>query len=455
MKKYDLLLQGAEAVCPEGVKKTDIGVKDGIIIELGELDENMAEKVFQAEGLHVFPGTVDCHVHFSEPGRANWEGIANGSQMMAAGGCTTYFDMPLNGIPSTVTVEALREKADIAKEKSLTDFALWGGLVPGNREQLRKMADAGAIGFKAFLSMSGNDEFQASDDMTLLHGMKEIASCGNILALHAESDAITKFLQKEAENGGMTDGDAYAASRPPEAEAEAVFRALQFARITGCPLHFVHISTKEAVDLIGEARQEGMNVSLETCPHYLLFDHGAVLEKGAVAKCAPPLRSKDRQSALVKALLAGKIDFVSSDHSPCPQALKEGENFFSVWGGISGGQFTLLAIIELALANKAPLVKAAEWTARAPAERFGLGERKGQIKIGYDADFAVVNLSETFTVTKENMFARHQHSLYEGHVFPCRITAVFNRGRLVFDGEGTSEEAGGEWLKNKAYSEVC
>ncbi len=170
----------------------------------------------------MFPGAVDCHVHFSEPGRADWEGISHGSQMMAAAGCTAYFDMPLNGIPSTVTVEALKEKARIAKEKSLVDFALWGGLVHGNRRHIKKMTDAGAIGFKAFLSQTGTAEFQAADDMSLLEGMREIAACKKILALHAESDAMIQFLQKEAEQSGRTDGNAYAASRPPEAEAEAV-----------------------------------------------------------------------------------------------------------------------------------------------------------------------------------------------------------------------------------------
>lgn len=448
MKTFDLLLKGASVVCPEGVRKIDIGVKNGIIAELGVLDGGSAENIFQAEGQYIFPGTVDCHVHFSEPGRADWEGISSGSRMMAAGGCTTYFDMPLNGVPATVTVQALEEKAEIAGRKSLVDFALWGGLVPRNRRHLKQMAETGVIGFKAFLSESGNAEFQAADDLSLLEGMKEIAATGKILALHAESDAMTKFLHQEALLNRRTDADAYAASRPPEAETEAVFRALQFARVTGCALHFVHISTKEAVDMIDEARQSGMDVSLETCPHYLLFSHRAFLKKGALAKCAPPLRSETGRMNLVNRLLEGKIDMVSSDHSPCPPDLRN-DDILRSWGGISGGQFTLLAMIELALRHKAPFEKVAEWTALAPARRFGLGNRKGQIKIGCDADFAIVSLNETYTVTKDSLFAKHKESLYEEHVFPCRITGAFNRGRLVFDGSDTRGAAGGTWLNER------
>lgn len=374
--------------------------------------------------------------------------------MLAAGGCTTYFDMPLNGIPSTVTVQALEEKAAIAEEKSLVDFALWGGLVPGKIHHLKGMADAGVIGFKAFLSEAGNEEFQAADDLTLLEGMKEIAACNKILALHAESDPMIKFLQQEAEQSGRTDADAYAASRPPEAEAEAVFRALRFAGVTGCSLHFVHMTTKEALDLIFEAKRDGIDVSAETCPHYLLFDHGALLEKGAEAKCAPPLRSKAGKSALIEALVEGKIDIISSDHSPCPPELKGGGNLFRSWGGISGGQFTLLAMIEIALTYKLPFEKVADWTARTPALRFGLGGKKGEIKIGCDADFAVIDLNDSYTVTKDSMFMRHKQSLYEGHVFPCRTAAAFNRGRLVYDGSGPLRHNGGEWLKTVQYSNV-
>ncbi|MEG7379092.1 allantoinase [Bacillus subtilis] len=436
---YDMVIKGAKAVTPSGVKKADIAVRNGIIAEIGSAIEAGGAAVVQASGQYVFPGAVDCHVHFNEPGREDWEGIETGSQMMAAGGCTTYFDMPLNCIPSTVTAEHLLAKAELGRQKSAVDFALWGGLVPGHIEDIRPMAEAGAIGFKAFLSKSGTDEFTSVDERTLLKGMTEIASAGKILALHAESDAITSYLQMVLANKGRVDADAYAASRPEEAEAEAVYRTIQYAKATGCPVHFVHISTAKAVRLIREAKQEGLDVSVETCPHYLLFSHDDLCEKGSVAKCAPPLRSPQSKEALIKALIAGHIDMVSSDHSPCRPSLKREDNLFLSWGGISGGQFTLLGMLELALEHQIPFETIAEWTAAAPARRFGL-QQKGRLEEGCDADFVLVGM-EPYTVTRESMFAKHKLSLYEGHTFPCLISATYSKGRCVYSGRDKAERA--------------
>ncbi|MGW8458517.1 allantoinase [Bacillus atrophaeus] len=431
---YDLIIKGAKAVVREGVKEVDIAVKDGIIAAVSLAIEEEADEVVQADGQYLFPGAVDCHVHFNEPGREGWEGIRTGSQMMAAGGCTTYFDMPLNCIPSTVTAENLRAKAELGKQKSAVDFALWGGLVPGHIADIRPMAEAGAVGFKAFLSKCGTEEFHSADERTLFNGMKEIAACGKILALHAESDPITSFLQAELMDQGKTDADAYAASRPEEAEAEAVYRAIQYAKVTGCPLHFVHISTRKAVLLIQQAKEDGMDVTVETCPHYLLFSHEDLREKGSVAKCAPPLRAEASKEELINMLLAGKIDIVSSDHSPCPPALKREDDLFLSWGGISGGQFTLLGMIELAASRNIPFEAIAEWTAAAPAERFGL-LKKGRIEAGRDADFVFIEM-KPHTVTKETMFSKHKQSIYEEHTFPCRITATYSRGRCVYKYDG-------------------
>lgn len=192
---YDMVIKGAKAVTPDGVIEAEIAVQNGVIAEIGSDIEASGTEIIQADGKYVFPGVIDCHVHFNEPGREDWEGFETGSQMMAAGGCTTYFDMPLNCIPSTVTAEHLLAKAELGRQKSAVDFALWGGLVPGHIEDIRPMAEAGAIGFKAFLSKSGTDEFRSVDERTLLKGMAEIAAAGKILALHAESDAITSYLQ--------------------------------------------------------------------------------------------------------------------------------------------------------------------------------------------------------------------------------------------------------------------
>ena len=435
MTSFDSIIRNGFVVLANEVKQLDIGIKDGKIRKIATRIEDTAIEERDESGHFLFPGMIDVHVHFSDPGRAHWEGFETGSQMMAAGGCTTYFDMPLNGIPSTVTKEALIKKAALGNEKSMTDFALWGGLVPDNLLDLEDLANNGVIGFKAFMSATGNAEFERADDETLLLGMKKISALGKILALHAESAPITNTLTDEKLQNGKMSADDYLETRPILAEVEAVKRALIYAELTDCPLHFVHISSALAIEKIEAAKKRGMNVTVETCPHYLLFNHQDLKEKGTIAKCAPPLRLPDEQEKLISLLIEGKFDMVSSDHSPCPFDMKDPatHTLFQAWGGISGGQFSLLAMIELALKYKFPFPKVAQYTAKGPAERFGLSETKGEIKEGLDADFAIVSLATAHTVTENNFFAKHKQSLYMNHTFPCSIVATIQRGNVLFD----------------------
>lgn len=455
MEHLDVIITNGKVVLPTGVEETDIGIKDGKIAVIKKGIQNGANLTWDAEGQYIFPGMIDVHVHFSEPGREHWEGFHTGSMMMAAGGCTTYFDMPLNGIPSTVNQDALYEKARLGNEKSFVDFSLWGGLVPGNEKDLEVLAESGVIGFKAFLSTTGNKEFEAVDDISLLNGMKIIAKLNKVLALHAESASITNWLKEEKEKEGKCSADDYLETRPIIAEVEAVERAIYYAEITGCPLHFVHISSAKAIEKIEQAKQRGMNITVETCPHYLLFNHGHLRELGTVAKCAPPLREQEEQRKLISLLIDNKFDMISSDHSPCPYDLKDPNvyNLFQAWGGISGGQFSLLSMIELAMQYNIPFETVAKWTASAPAERFGLSDQKGKIAEGADADLAIVTLKESHLVTEENYYAKHKQSLYIGHTFPCKVVRTFVRGNVVFkDGEIVSQSPVGGWLKPEGYT---
>lgn len=434
MTEFDLIIRNGFVVLPDEMMKADIAIKDGVIVRIDTNLVGTTKEERDADGLYIFPGMIDVHVHFSEPGREHWEGFETGSAMLAAGGCTTYFDMPLNGIPSTVDKQTLLEKAAIGENKSIIDFGLWGGLVPGNLDELNGLAESGVIGYKAFLSETGNEEFERVDDATLLSGMKKIAALDKILALHAESAEITDWLTKEKVDQGLYSPDDYLASRPVQAEAEAVERAITYAKLTGCALHFVHISSAEAIEKIEAAKQHGLNVTVETCPHYLLYTHDDLIKKGAVAKCAPPLRERSEHEKLVQLLLKGKFDMISSDHSPCPYSMKDpaSHHLFEAWGGISGGQFTLMAMIELARNFDIPFPKIAEWTASAPAKRFNLTS-KGKIQVGLDADFAIVSLKEDFTVAEENFFAKHKQSLYIGHTFPCKIYMTITKGNFIFE----------------------
>lgn len=446
MPEYDLIIRNGFVVLPEEVKKADIGIKDGGIVKIESEIAGIAKEERDEIGNYLFPGMIDVHVHFNDPGRDMWEGFETGSEMMAAGGCTTFFDMPLNGIPSTIDKEALFHKVEKGMEKSIVDFALWGGLVPGNEENLEELSEAGVIGFKAFLSESGNEEFERVDDMTLLRGMKEIASLGKILALHSESDSMTKWLATDKREKRLFTADDYLETRPILAEVEAVERVLSYAKLTGCSIHFVHISSSAAVGKIEEAKKQGLDVTVETCAHYLMFTHDALIEKGAIAKCAPPLREKSEQEKLVQLLIDGKFDMIASDHSPSPYSLKDPNkhHLFDAWGGISGGQFTLLSMIELAVKHEIPFSKMAQMTATNPAERFGLAS-KGKIEIGYDADFAIISLDENFTATEENFFAKHKQSLYLGHTFPCKVKTTICRGKVVYEDDKPIKQ-NGKWL---------
>jgi allantoinase len=445
---YDLLIKNGDVVLSHEVKRLNIGIKNGKIAALGQVLDGEAKQVIDAEGKTIFPGMIDVHVHFDEPGREKWEGFETGSAMLAAGGCTTFFDMPLNGIPSTVNQEAFVEKVAIGQAKSHIDFGLWGGFVPENLDDLTDLSDAGAIGFKAFLSPSGNPYFHSVDDRSLLEGMKRIAKTGALLALHSESAPIVTFLQAEKEAQGLTGYDDYAESRPIQAETEAVSRALIFADLTGCPLHFVHISTAEAVDLIQAAKQKGQNVTLETCAHYLLYNHEDFCRKGVVGKCAPPLRSETERSSLVDRLIQGKIDMISSDHSPCEWKDKQTDNLFAAWGGISGGQFTLLSAIEIALAHNLPLTQVADYTAKKPAKRFRIDGQKGEICEGTDADLAIISLDVPERVTKDRLYQKNKFSLYEDHVFPSSIQMTISRGTIVYSAENEiNHEARGKWIR--------
>ncbi|WYP25801.1 allantoinase AllB [Alkalihalobacillus sp. FSL W8-0930] len=445
---YDVVIRHAKVVLETGVVESEIGINNGKIAELSKTISIQGVKEIDAKGQYVFPGAVDVHVHLNEPGRAFWEGFETGSSMFAAGGTTTFVDMPLNGIPSTVTKKDLYDKARLGEEKSIVDFGLWGGLVPGNVHELAGLSEAGCLGFKAFLSPTGNKEFESVGDKDLIEGMDRIAELGKVLALHAESGPMTTFLTEKMKSQHRTTYHDYLASRPIEAEVEAVDRALHYAKITGCPLHFVHISSVAAVSRIEQAKAQGMNVSLETCPHYLLFSHEALFEKKNLAKCAPPLRKQEDHLQLRQAMKDGRIDFLTSDHSPCAAELKDASTYsiFDAWGGINGGGVTLLGAIQFAIEEKLDFSHVVNWTAKHPAERFGLSQRKGSIKEGKDADLVFVAL-QSHEVTLENMYARHPLSLYTSEQFDARIETVLASGIQVFSQEnGPIQSRTGTWL---------
>jgi allantoinase len=427
----------------------DIAIESGIIAEIGEALPGAPQEI-DARGLTIFPAVVDCHVHFNEPGRADWEGAASGSRALAAGGGATFIDMPLNSTPCTLSAADFEAKRQALEHASIADFALWGGLVPGRVDALAELAECGAIGFKAFLSNSGLPEFPRADDFTLYEGMLEAARLNLPVAVHAESEEITAGLTKKAIQAGRTSIRDYLDSRPVLAEVEAIQRAGLIAAEAGAKLHIVHVSSGRGVAAALEARARGADITIETCAHYLFFTEEDVERLGAVAKCAPPLRSAAERESLWNHLLAGHVDIVASDHSPAPPSMKEGADFFAIWGGIAGVESTLAVLLERGhFARNLPLQRIAELTAAAPARRFGL-TRKGRIEPGMDADFALVDLSACDTLKRDGLFQRHAFSPYVGETFRGRVRRTILRGETIFQDGGITARGYGRLLKGEA-----
>jgi allantoinase len=432
MGAFDVLVRGGRVVRPAGVERADIGILDGLIAEIGPDLQGGAEMEIDATGLHVFPGVVDPHVHLNDPGRADWEGFPSGTAAFAAGGGTCLFDMPLNASPPTVDGASFDLKLEAARGRAVVDFCLWGGLVPGNLDRLDELAERGVVGFKAFMCASGIDDFEAADEHTLLEGMRRAARLGLPVAVHAESDALTRRLAERAIAAGRVSVRDYLASRPPVAERDAVTLAIALAEETGCSLHVVHVSTAGAVALVAEARLRGVDVTCETCPHYLVLTDADAERIGALAKCSPPLRPQAEVEALWVELLAGNVPIVASDHSPAPLALKQGDDAFAVWGGISGCQTMRATVLAESTRRDLTLPTVASLTATAAAERFSLPS-KGRLEPGRDADLALTDLGVEWELDVGELHYRHPHTPFVGRPLRGRMMRTLACGRTVFD----------------------
>jgi allantoinase len=443
----DVIVRGGTVVTPGGAVEADIAVEDGRVSAIEPNIEGSAGREIEASGLHVLPGGIDAHVHFNEPGRTDWEGFGTGSLSLAAGGLTLYVEMPLNAYPPTTDAESFDAKLALAQESSLVDFALYGGLVPGNLEHMEELAGRGVAGFKAFMSTTGTIDFQPADDLTLYEGMAKASELGLPVLVHAENKEMTDALAERAVGTLRTTARDYLDSRPVVAELEAISRAILFAEETGCSLHIVHVSTGRGVALVAEARSRGADVSCETCAHYLVLTEEDVERLGAVAKCAPPLRTKGDVESLWERTFAGDVSFVTSDHSPCPPEMKFGDDFFRAWGGISGCQSLVNIMLDEGFHERGmPLERVAALVSGNVAGRFRL-PNKGRIEVGMDADFAFVDLDESFTLRGDGMFYRHGVSPYVGREFRGKVVRTMVRGTTVFENGKIVSEPVGKFVK--------
>jgi allantoinase len=440
--KVDLLIAGGRLVTEHEVLAADVAIGGGRVAAIldrsaagssGPIDVD-AERRIDARGRLVLPGLVDTHVHFNEPGRTHWEGYATGSAAAAAGGITTFLDMPLNNDPPTLDGASLDLKAAAVADKSVVDYGLWGGIVPGNLERLAELQAGGVVAAKAFMCHSGLDGYPGVDDAALYGALVRGAELGLIVGLHAESDGLTTALGQAAQAAGQHAARAWAESRPPFTEVEPVRRALYLAGQTSASIHFVHVSTPAAVREVAAARAGGVSATLETCPHYLALDEDDLARLGPYGKCAPPLRPRALVEELWQAVLAGQIDLIASDHSPCPPADKDRgqDDIWRAWGGLHGVQ-TLLPVLlaEGVHARSMPLPLLVRLTSAAPARRYGLYPRKGALLVGSDADVTIVDPDAAWTLDASMLKTRWPISPFLGRQFRGRVETTIVRGTVV------------------------
>jgi allantoinase len=426
----DLAVRGGTVVTPDAVFPADIAIEDGKITAVSPEVPGAASEI-DAAGLFVFPGLIDAHLHFNEPGRTEWEGGATGSRALAAGGGTLFFDMPLNSTPCTVKAREFDRKRAALEASSITDFALWGGLVPGNLGEMAELAASGVVGFKAFLCDSGLPEFPRADDRTLADGLREAARLRLTVAVHAESHELVQGLSRRMAEQGRQGIRDFLDSRPVQAEVEAIQRAALLAGEAGAKLHIVHVSSGRGVAAAAEARARGVDVSIETCPHYLFFTEEDVERLGAVAKCAPPLRPGSEQASLWEKVFDGTVDLIASDHSPAPPEMKSGA-FWQAWGGIAGVQSTFAVLLDQGYHRRSlPLERIAALLAAEPAHRFRIANR-GQIAPGSAADLTLVDLDAAFTLKAEDLLHRHRLTPYVGACFRGAVRRTIRRGETIF-----------------------
>jgi len=447
--------RSTRVLTPQGLAPATLVVEQGRITDVCAWDDGTGANGLRDYGDSVLlPGIVDSHVHTNEPGRTEWEGFWTATRAAASGGVTTLVDMPLNCVPETVNLEALAAKRTAADGKAWVDWAAWGGVVRGNHDSLAPLAAAGVPGFKCFLIHSGIDGFAWVDEADLRLALDRLRGTGLPLLAHAELagpvDAATQSLN--AANADWRKYSNYLASRPEEAEVEAIALLIRLAEEFKTPIHIVHLSSAEALPLIAEARGRGAPITVETCAHYLWFTAEQIPDGATEFKCAPPIRDSANREALWRALDDNLIDMVTTDHSPCPPVMKRCEEgrWDLAWGGIAGLGLALpvvwTAMNQRGLGTRAGLGRLVEWMAAAPARLAGLTGRKGALVAGADADFVVFDPDGAWTVAKDHLQFRHKLSPYLDAELQGRVLETWLRGELVYGTDGFMGDARGREL---------
>lgn len=447
----NLIIRGRRVVLPDTIAPRSVHIREERIVFVGDYDDVVAgcEIVDAGEESLVMPGLVDTHVHINAPGRTEWEGFRSATLAAAAGGVTTVIDMPLNSVPPTTTLAGFKAKLETARNDCFVDVGFWGGVVPGNTAELAPMFAAGVVGFKCFLVPSGVDEFEHVTEEHLREAMPELTRLGALLIVHAELPGSIKA-------DGDREGDyrTFLESRPRVAENEAVELMIRLSREFGTRVHIVHLSSAEAIPLLREAQAAGVEITAETCPHYLHLAAEDVPEGATEFKCCPPIRERDNREQLWDGLKDGTISLIVSDHSPCPgeMKLRESGDFMKAWGGIASLQLRLPVVWTEARRRGFSLLDVTRWLCASPARQVSLAPQKGSIVVGGDADFVIWNPDEPFTVDASSLHHRHKLTPYAGELLHGVVHKTFLRGRKIYDrGTFMDSPRGNMLLERAAY----
>ena len=436
---------------PHGIRPAALLVEDGRILDIvppAQLPAQIPVRDFG--GAAILPGLVDSHVHINEPGRTEWEGFRTATRAAAAGGYTVLVDMPLNCLPPTTTVAALKAKRNAASSQCLVDWMAWGGVVSDNQSHIENLAAAGVPGFKCFLIHPGIDGFTMVTEPQLRTALPHVARTGLPLLVHAELPGPVNDATLRLAGADWTKYATYLQSRPDEAELSAIHLMISLCREFQFRLHIVHLATSQALDMLRAAKSEDLPITVETCPHYLHFSSDKIPDGQTLFKCAPPMRSRENCEKLWQGLQEGVVDLVATDHSPCPPDMKRlsERSFRTAWGGISSLSLALPVMWTEASARGFALSDIARWMAEGPARLAGCDSRKGRIAKGFDADFVVFQPETEFIAKAEQLHYRHRVSPYLGEKLRGVVEATYLRGGCVFtDGEILGDPSGREFRR--------
>jgi allantoinase len=439
-----LIVRSERVLLPDGLRPAAIHVEDGRIVRIADYGERQASgREIDAGASVVLPGLVDTHVHINDPGRAEWEGFEPATRAAAAGGVTTLVDMPLNSIPATTTLDGFEAKQRAALGHCHVDVGFWGGLVPGNTAELEPLARAGVLGFKCFLSPSGVDEFPHVSESDLREALPTVARLRLPLLVHAE---LPSRLREVDPRQDARTYSTWLDSRPAEAEHAAIDLLIDLAREYDARIHIVHLASAGALASLKVARAQGVPVTVETCPHYLAFAAEEITDGATAWKCAPPIRERREREGLWQGLIDGTIDFVATDHSPAPPALKhlDDGDFVRGWGGIASLQLGLAAVWTGAAERGIQMARVAWWLAAQPAVFAGLRETKGTIAVGRDADLVMWDPDVESVIDPAALHHRHSVTPYAGMRLRGRVQTTLLRGEVVYDRGQFAEVPRGE-----------